>query len=84
MKSSWREYCKPIIARVLEENKGADEKIIRQALKNAYPFGPREYHPYKIWLDEIQVQRGLKKHKQTHREHDELIQAGQMEFKLDS
>ncbi len=61
MKSSWRAYCAPIITRVLEETKGKDEKEIRKALKEAYPFGEREYHPYKIWLDEVASQRGLKK-----------------------
>lgn len=57
MKSSWRAYCAPIITRVLKETQGKDEKEIRKALKEAYPFGPREYHPYKIWLDEIDRQR---------------------------
>ena len=57
MKSYWRAYCAPIIARVLLETQGKDEKEIRKALKEAYPFGPREMHPYRIWLDEIDRQR---------------------------
>jgi hypothetical protein len=44
----------------LSETVGKDEKEIRKALHDAYPFGPREYHPYKIWLDEIKRQRGSK------------------------
>lgn len=63
MTSSWREYAKPIIAKVLAENKGKSEKEIRKALHDAYPFGEREYHPYKIWLDECAVQLGTKKKK---------------------
>lgn len=63
MSSRWRDYARPIIARVLKENAGADEQTIKRALKDAYPFGQREYHPYKIWLDEIAVQRGTKKKK---------------------
>lgn len=61
---TWRERAAPIIAQVLSETKGADEKTVKQALKDAYPFGPRQYHPYKIWLSEIQRQRGTKKVKQ--------------------
>lgn len=62
-RSSWRDYARPIIARVLKETQGQDEQVIRRALKDAYPFGQRDYHPYKIWLDEIAVQRGTKKKK---------------------
>ena len=57
---TWRDKARPIIARVLRETKGQDEKAIRKALRDAYQFGPREYHPYKVWLDEIKRQRGLK------------------------
>lgn len=64
---SWRDYAAPIIAKVLKENKGKTEKEIKKALFDAYPFGERKYHPYKIWLDEIKVQRGKRKfgHKRT-------------------
>lgn len=61
---SWRDRAKPIIARVLADTRGQDEKAIRKALSDAYPFGPKQYHPYKIWLNEIKFQRGLKKPKQ--------------------
>lgn len=58
---TWRDHCRPIIARVLAENEGKSVKEIRAALKAVYPFGLREHHPYKIWLDEIACQMGLKK-----------------------
>lgn len=58
---SWRDRCRPIITRVLAENQGKEEKEIRKALKEAYPYGEREYHPYKIWCDEIRVQMGKRK-----------------------
>lgn len=61
---TWRDSCKPIINKVLKANEGKSEKEIRKALSDAYPFGERAYHPYKVWLDEIKVQRGLKKKKQ--------------------
>ena len=61
MNQSWREVAAPIIARVLAETTGADEKTIRRALRDAYPFGQRSMHPYKIWCDEVQRQRGIVK-----------------------
>ena len=61
MLSHWRRLAAPIIARVLAENTGKPEREVRAALRSAYPFGPREHHPYKIWLDEIRVQTGRRK-----------------------
>lgn len=56
MKGTWRDIVRPIIARVLAETQGKTEQEIRKALKEAYPFGARQWHPYKIWLNEIKVQ----------------------------
>ncbi|MEN6581672.1 MAG: hypothetical protein ABFD54_04425 [Armatimonadota bacterium] len=50
--SYWRVESQKVIAEVLKENKGADTKTLRKALRDAYPFGERMYHPYKIWRDE--------------------------------
>jgi hypothetical protein len=50
--------ARPIIHRVLQETKGQDEKAIRKALREAYPWGERSMHPYKIWISEIAVQLG--------------------------
>ena len=58
MISRWRRLAAPIIAKILEETKGKPETEVRAALRAAYPFGPREHHPYKIWLDEIRIQTG--------------------------
>jgi hypothetical protein len=57
MSETWRAIARPIIAKVLKETQGKDEKEIRKALTDSYPFGPRQYHPYKVWLDEIKIQR---------------------------
>ena len=57
---TWRAQATPIIERVLKETEGKPEHDIRVALYEAYPFGPRKHHPYKIWLDEIKRQRGEK------------------------
>lgn len=56
--SSWRERAAPIIARVLRETAGQPDGDIKRALRDAYPFGERRYHPYKVWLDEVKNQRG--------------------------
>ena len=61
MLSHWRRIAAPIIARVLAENAGKPEPEVRAALRSVYPFGAREHHPYKIWLDEIRVQAGRRK-----------------------
>jgi hypothetical protein len=58
MPHSWRDSARPVIAAVLRAMEGKPEKEIRAALKAAYPFGMRKYHPYKVWLDEIKKQRG--------------------------
>lgn len=57
---TWRDYAAPIICKVLQETAGKSEKEIKAALYDAYPWGQRAMHPYKIWLDEIKRQRGLK------------------------
>lgn len=54
---TWRNRAAPIVAQVLAAHKGEPEQQIRRALREAYPFGMRAYHPYKIWLDEIHRQR---------------------------
>jgi hypothetical protein len=57
---SWREIAAPIIAKVLADTDGRPQGERLKALRNAYPFGERKYHPYKIWLDEIARQTGRK------------------------
>ena len=61
MQSYWRRKAAPFIAEVLTANAGRPEHVIRAALRAAYPFGPREHHPYRIWLDEIRVQTGRRR-----------------------
>jgi len=61
MKNTTRDMCRPIIAQLLEANKGKTEKEIRKALRDGFPWPPRKYHPYKIWLDEINVQMGRRR-----------------------
>lgn len=62
--SRGRKSAAPIIARVLEETKGQDDKAVRKALREAYPFGEPAMLPYKTWNDEIKRQtKGLVRRK---------------------
>ena len=61
MAGTWRDIARPLIAQVLKDTNGKSDKEIRKALKDAYPWGERAMHPYKIWSDEIRVQRGKRK-----------------------
>ncbi len=56
MKSYWRHTAKKVIEEVMNENRQADEKELRKKISDAYPFGQRSLHPYKIWLDEVKKQ----------------------------
>ena len=49
----WTDRCRPLIAAVLDAlPAGATREECRKALSEAYPFGPREHHPYRVWLRE--------------------------------
>lgn len=70
---TWRDRARPIVARVLAATQGMDERTIRRALRAAYPFGWRANHPYKIWLDEVATQRGLKHKRATEKAHQSTL-----------
>ena len=54
--SYWRLKARPIIRKVLEETAGKPEKDIRRVLRDAYPWGERRMHPYKMWCAEVRYQ----------------------------
>lgn len=56
MTSYWRKTAAPVIAEILA--KRSDREAEDKLLFDAYPFGERANHPYKIWLNEIKRQRG--------------------------
>lgn len=51
--SRWREIANQVIAKVVADNPGLPEQELRKKLSEAYPFGQRQYHPYKIWLSAV-------------------------------
>lgn len=61
--SDWRTKAAEVISEVLDQcdwSTPENEKATRARLREAYPFGVKEHHPYKIWLDEIARQMGKK------------------------
>jgi len=59
--SPWRVRSREIIRNVVESmSPTVDTKTLRRALREAYPFGTREFHPYKIWLDEIRKELAIR------------------------
>jgi hypothetical protein len=58
-----REHIAPLISNIIDSIGKKDMKVLRAALRHAYPCGERKYWPYKVWCDEIRSQLGLKKHR---------------------
>ena len=54
--SGWRAIAAKTIADVIEKVGTADEKALRKAISDAYPFGQRFHHPYKVWCSEVRRQ----------------------------
>jgi hypothetical protein len=58
--ATWREKAAPIVAKVIADTRGKPDAEVMQAIRDAYPFGQRAMHPYKIWCDEVAIQLGKK------------------------
>ena len=52
-KSDWRRYANAIIVKIIRDNMGLEEKELRKKISDAYPWGERAMHPYKIWCSEV-------------------------------
>jgi len=46
-----RAVIETALAAAREQN--LDDEQTRRLISSRYPFGPRKYHPYTIWLDEV-------------------------------
>jgi len=57
--TTWRERAQRVIAEVRAAHPDAAGDELRRLLRDAYPFGQRQYHPYKIWCDEVRRALGL-------------------------
>jgi len=65
MKSRWREVANQVIAEIAAENRDLPDKELRTKISEAYPFGERAMHPYKIWLDAVKKYFEFKKKKES-------------------
>ena len=54
--SYWRPMASEIIREVIATVGRDDPKALRKALRDAYPWGERRLHPYRIWCDEVNRQ----------------------------
>ncbi len=52
--ATWREHASAVIADVVAK----DPADLKAALFDAYPYGQRRYHPYRIWCEEVAVALG--------------------------
>lgn len=56
--SMWRNQSRKVILAALDSGRaaGLEGNVLVKHVDAQYPFGLRECHPYKIWLDERKVQ----------------------------
>ncbi len=60
MRSTWRDSANKVINRVFADYPDATEQEMRKHLRDAYPFGERAMHPYKIWCDAVKKAMRMK------------------------
>lgn len=66
---TWREIARPIIRQALATIKVRGAKKKQRALRPFYPFRERRGWPYRVWLDEVRVQLGLRAPRKCHRQY---------------
>lgn len=52
-RSHWRRAARAAIQAALEASVGKEPGERIRAISDAYPFGERKFHPYRIWLSEV-------------------------------
>lgn len=72
---NWRSIARPLVAKCVREIGLSDRKALNKALRDAYPFGERAYHPYKVWLSEIKNQCGGIRRSMKRSDHQDLFDA---------
>jgi len=58
---TWRQRAASVVADVIARVGTDDVKLAKCELRKAYPFGERKYYPYQVWLDEVNLQLGLRR-----------------------
>lgn len=70
--SDRRDVARPIIADVITRVGRDDQKALRAALRDAYPWGERAHWPYKVWCDEVQRQLSGRRYGEAKPERDDV------------
>lgn len=70
---SWRERSIEVIDAVKRANPGADRETLRRLVSEAYPFGERRFHPYKVWLGVVRELLGMTDEQRARR--DQAVEA---------
>lgn len=78
-RQTWRDIAKDTIAPIEAEFHMRPFEEFKRALYAAYPFGLRQYHPYKVWCEEQRA--ALARHPESPRH--EVEQGGQMTLRCD-
>ena len=58
----WRDIAQDVIRNVVRRVGTEDKAALKKALFDAYPFGQRQYYPYRIWCEEVRKTLGKPKH----------------------
>lgn len=60
MSSPWRAEAAKVVKAAIEagQARNLSGPALLKHVRQAYPFGPRANHPYKIWLSEVNRQLG--------------------------
>ena len=50
---SWRDHANSVLAALWEQAAEESRAPTKQEIYDAYPYGMREYTPYKVWLEQV-------------------------------
>lgn len=61
--STWRDMARTVCQRIIDETRDLPteqrDAERKRRFHDDYPFGQRQYYPYKAWLAEVSVAKGL-------------------------
>lgn len=65
IKSYWRTESARVIAEVIRTHPELKGKTLIDEIRRAYPFGSKQYWPYKVWRSEVRYRLGLDRRRRT-------------------
>lgn len=78
MMNTWRQLARRVIEPLELEYRHKPLEEFARALREAYPFGERRYHPYKVWCEEQRY--AIERHPAWRRSHGWVDPGNQLEF----